>query len=187
MFDLKSARHWAEALICEKLERGMRAVDATMGNGGDTERLCRLVGEEGLVWAFDLQKEAVERTAARLAQAGLAARARLIHAGHEHMREHVTEPVDAVVFNLGWLPGGDKTITTRAETALQALDNATELLKRGGLLTVCVYPGHPEGNEERRRVLEWAERLDPKRFAVLRTAYLNQPNSPPELVAVQAL
>ena len=187
MFDLKSARHWAEALAREKLCPGMRAVDATMGNGGDTQRLCELVGEEGRVWAFDVQPGAVERTRARLEQAGLAGRATLLQVGHERMAEFVPQPVDLIVFNLGWLPGGDKTITTRVDTTLRALQTAIDLLKPAGLLTVCVYPGHPEGDRELKSVFQWAESLPPGRFCALRNAYVNQPKDPPQLLAVQRL
>ena len=186
-FDLKSARHWAEELHNEAIGPGMTVIDATMGNGGDTERLCRLVGEMGRVIAFDVQAQAVERTRARLEAAGLLARAELHLAGHERVREFVTEPVDAAVFNLGWLPGGDKSVTTRVETTLAALDGCLALLRPHGLLTVCAYPGHDEGSAELARVWEWARGLDGRRFAAMERAYLNQPSAPPVLLAVQRL
>ncbi len=103
--DFQSARFWAQALIAPALYPGARAVDATMGNGGDTRRLCELVGEAGRVYGFDIQPEAVERTRALLEEHGLIDRATLFCAGHEHMAQRVPEPVDAVMFNLGWLPG----------------------------------------------------------------------------------
>ena len=104
-FDFKSARHWAEELIRQAVEPGARVIDATMGNGYDTQWLAELVGESGHVYGFDIQLEAVNRTRDRLAAAGLENRATLFHAGHEHIAELVGEPVDAAVFNLGWLPG----------------------------------------------------------------------------------
>ena len=187
MFDLKSARHWAEELQREAIGPGMTVLDATMGNGGDTQRLCELVGETGRVFAFDVQPQALEKTRARLEAAGLAQRARLILAGHERVREFVEGPLDAAVFNLGWLPGGDKSVTTRSETTLAALEGCLELLRPHGLLTLCAYPGHAEGEEELRRVLDWARALDPKRFAAMQRAYLNQPSAPPVLLAIQRL
>ncbi|MEG2860394.1 MAG: class I SAM-dependent methyltransferase, partial [Clostridia bacterium] len=115
--DLGSARHWARALQLEAAGTGSTCLDATMGNGGDTEALCRLVGPSGRVYAFDVQPEALESTRARLAAQGFAERARLFLLGHEHMAEVVHEPLDLIVFNLGWLPGvPDKTLTTRAQT-----------------------------------------------------------------------
>ena len=187
MFDLKSARHWAEELQREAIGPGMVAIDATMGNGGDTQRLCELVGETGRVYAFDVQPQAVVRTRARLAEAGLLERAELILAGHERVREFVAGPVDAAVFNLGWLPGGDKHVTTRVETTLAALNACLELLRPHGLLTLCAYPGHAEGASELESVRAWARALDGKRFAAMERAYLNQPSAPPVLLAVQRL
>ena len=187
MFDLKSARHWAEELQREAIEEGMAVIDATMGNGGDTERLCQLVGETGRVYAFDVQAQAVENTRARLTEAGLIGRAQLNLAGHERVLEFVHEPVDAVVFNLGWLPGGDKSVTTQVDTTLKALNDCLSILKPHGLLTLCAYPGHAEGAAELDRVLDWAKNLNGKKFASMQRAYLNQQAAPPVLLAVQRL
>ena len=183
--DFHSARFWAAELFEPALYPGARAVDATMGNGGDTLRLCRLVGGEGRVYAFDIQPEAVGRTCARLEAEGLLNRATLICAGHEHMAEWVPEPVDAVVFNLGWLPGAQHGVTTRVETTLRAVDAALTLLKPAGLMTICVYPGHDEGARELAALNAWASGLDPKAFDVMARHYMNQPNDPPRLIAVR--
>ena len=106
-FDFKSARHWAQALIREAVGEGGVVVDATMGNGYDTAWLCELVGPSGRVYAFDIQPAALERTRARLAAQGLSSRAELFCAGHERLREFVHAPIDAALFNLGWLPGAE--------------------------------------------------------------------------------
>lgn len=183
--DFRSARFWASELIAPALYAGARAVDATMGNGQDTLWLCRQVGPTGRVDAFDIQPEAIERTRARLEAAGLADRAALHCRGHERMDEVVREPVDVVMFNLGWLPGAEHAVTTRAETTLQAVDAALRVLKPDGLLTVCVYPGHAEGARELDALLRWAEALDPKRFDAMRRCYMNQPNDPPQMIAIR--
>lgn len=183
--DFQSARHWAAEYVEATLTPGAHAIDATMGNGHDTLWLCGLLGENGLVYAFDLQSAALENTKRRLADAGMSSRARLFLTGHEHMAEVVFEPVDAVVFNLGWLPGAAHALTTRTESTLLAVNSAISLLSPGGIVTICVYPGHPEGMRERESLVAWAASLDPKRFDVLHKRYLNQPNHPPELLAVR--
>ena len=101
------------------------------------------------------------------------------------MGEVVQTPVDVVMFNLGWLPGAEHGVTTRVETTLRAVDAALSLLKPEGLMTICVYPGHAEGARELDALLEWAARLDPRRFDALVKCYLNQPNDPPRLIAVK--
>lgn len=183
--DFHSARFWAAELTDPALFPGARAIDATMGNGGDTLRLCRLVGDAGRVYAFDIQPEAVERTRKRLEGEGLHDRAMLFCAGHERMAELVPEPVDAVVFNLGWLPGAQHGVTTRVETTLAAVNAALALLKPRGLMTICVYPGHDEGARELDALNAWACGLDPRAFDVMTRYYMNQPNDPPRLIAVR--
>ena len=147
-YELKSARFLASEILRQAVSPGDRVIDATMGNGHDTAFLCSLVGEEGRVYAFDLQEGAVASTRERLRAAGLLSRAELFLLGHEHMAGVVKEPVKAVVFNLGWLPGGDHRITTRCTSTEKAVLSALELLKPGGIVTVCAYPGHEEGNRE---------------------------------------
>ncbi len=183
--DFRSARFWAAELIGPALFPGARAVDATMGNGKDTFWLCGLVGETGRVYAFDVQAEAVARTRELLEREGVADRAALFCRGHEHMAEVVDGPVDAVMFNLGWLPGAEHGVTTRVETTLQAADAALTLLKPEGLLTICVYPGHDEGTRELNALTAWAASLDPRRYDALMKHYMNQPNDPPVLIAVK--
>ena len=172
-YELKSARYLAAEILLEALREGDTAVDATLGNGHDTELLCRLVGPAGRVYCFDMQQEAVESTARRLEAAGLRDRAVLFRLGHEHMKEQVPAPVDAVVFNLGWLPGGDHGITTRVETTLSAIRQALTLLRPQGVLLVCVYPGHPEGQREKEAVLQLLSSLSPRDFNVLSQEFLN--------------
>lgn len=183
--DFRSARFWAREMIEGAMFEGARAIDATMGNGHDTQWLCELAGASGRVYAFDIQPEAVDRTRERLAAAGLTDRASLFCAGHERMQEFVSEPVDAIVFNLGWLPGAEHGVTTRTETTLQAVTAALALLKEDALMTICIYPGHDEGSRELYALLNWARSLDSRRYDVLLKTYLNQPNNPPQLLAIK--
>ena len=183
--DFRSARFWAREMIESAMFEGARAVDATMGNGHDTQWLCELAGENGKVFGFDIQPEAVERTRERLGASGLQARAELFCAGHERMAEFVDEPVDTVVFNLGWLPGAEHGVTTLMETTLLAVNAALELLKEDGLMTICIYPGHEEGTRELDALLKWASSLDDRRYDALLKTYLNQPNDPPRMLAIR--
>ena len=183
--DFRSARFWASALIEPALHDGARAIDATMGNGQDTLWLCQRVGASGRVYAFDIQPEAVARTRERLLSAGMLERASLHCLGHERMSEVVPEPVDVVMFNLGWLPGAAHGVTTRVETTLMAVNAALDLLRPDGLMTICIYPGHDEGARELEALIHWAENLDPKRYDAMLRRYMNQPNDPPQLIAIK--
>lgn len=184
--DFRSARFWAVELIEKALFDGARAVDATLGNGHDAQWLCERVGETGCVYGFDVQSEAVERSRTRIAEAGFADRARLISDGHQNMLKYIEKgSADAVMFNLGWLPGAQHSVTTRVETTIQAVNAALEVLKEDGVLTICVYPGHEEGAREREALLQWAQALDEKRYDAMVRSYLNQSNSPPLMIAIK--
>ena len=184
--DFRSARFWASELIERALYPGAVAVDATLGNGHDALWLCGLVGETGRVYGFDVQQEAVERSRARLVEAGVAERATLILDGHQNMRTYVlSESADAVMFNLGWLPGAAHGVTTQTATTLEAVTAALTVLKEDGVMTVCVYPGHEEGARERDALLSWARGLDERSYDVMLRAYLNQSGDPPLMIAVK--
>ncbi len=187
MPDFQSARFWAREIIESAVSEGSVAVDATMGNGNDTQWLCERVGNTGRVYAFDIQAEAVARTEERLRAAGLLSRATLLCESRERILEAVAEPIDAAVFNLGWLPGAEHGVTTQTETTLRAAEAALACLREGGVMTICIYPGHEEGERERKALLSWAEGLDPRRYDAIVKAYLNQPNHPPCMLAVRKL
>jgi predicted methyltransferase len=186
---VKSHLDVAKDHVAEALRPGDRAVDATAGNGHDTAFLAEAVGTAGGVWAFDVQPQALDATRRRLEANGVADRVTLVQRGHERMREalppEAVEGVRAVMFNLGYLPGSDKTCTTEPETTLPALDAAAALLAEGGVLTVVCYPGHPGGAEETAAVRRWAEQLAPERFGVFGYRFLNQNNDPPRVVIVE--
>jgi len=184
-WELKSARFLARDILTAAVRPGDRVIDATMGNGHDTELLCSLVGPGGRVYGFDVQPSALEKTRGRLAEAGLAERATLFLAGHEQMKERVSEPVQAVVFNLGWLPGGDHGITTRTETTLAAVRQALELLSPWGVLVICVYPGHAEGARELQRLEEALGALPPRAYNVLFQRFPNAGSGAPACLVVQ--
>ena len=184
-YELKSARYLAREVILRAVEPGDTVVDATMGNGHDTQLLCEAVGPEGRVYAFDVQAQAADETKKRLRAQGLDGRAELILAGHEHMAEYVQGPVKAVMFNLGWLPGGDHAVTTRWETTRAAAESALDLLCPMGVLVICAYPGHTEGEREKQELTAFLGALDNRRYNVLHQRFLNAGPGAPECFVIQ--
>ena len=109
----------------------------------------------------------------------------LLHAGHERLQELVEPFLHAVVFNLGWLPGASREITTVAATTLTALEAALQLLAPAGLLLVTCYPGHPGGDTEAEAVQEWAAGLSPRNYFVWRMGQLNVADNAPFGLLIQ--
>lgn len=166
-------------MIRDHIREGDCCIDATAGNGNDTEFLCRMAGAAGKVYAFDIQKDAIEQTRKRLKEVGLLERAEVILDGHEHMEEHVKETVSAITFNFGYLPGGDHQIATRADTSIQAIEAGLRLLKKGGIMSLCIYSGGDSGFEEKEALLSYLKTLDPRTFLVIVSTYYNRENHPP--------
>lgn len=168
------------------LRPGETAVDATVGNGHDALALAQAVGRGGRVVGFDVQSEAITSTRERLRSTAVAADVELIHEGHEQMTDYVeAASVGAIMFNLGYLPGSDSTLTTQPETTIPALDAAAERLRPGGVLTVVLYTGHKGGAAEAAAVDEWAADLSQSRYRALSYRFVNQKNDPPRLLVVE--
>lgn len=176
---------FARVLADACLKKGDCALDGTAGNGHDTLFLAKSVGKSGKVWAFDIQPQALENTAARLHEAGEDGQVELILAGHEKLSGYVNRPLAAAIFNFGWLPGGDKRHTTQANTSLEALAAALDRLKEDGILIAVLYPGHEAGRAEAAAIETWASSLPQKSFSVLKYGFVNQINMPPYLLAIE--
>ncbi|MDD2899574.1 MAG: class I SAM-dependent methyltransferase [Desulfuromonadaceae bacterium] len=164
---------------------GHCVVDATCGNGHDTLLLAELVGDRGHVWGFDIQHQAIAETRRRLDEVGLSNRATLLHRGHEELAHHVAVPLQVVLFNLGYCPGGDRTIITLPGTTGSALEQSLRLLAAGGVVMVTVYPGHDGGSEEQATVEAWVAGLNQRYFHSWRMGQTNVAPGAPYLLLVQ--
>ncbi len=172
-------------ILRQRVGIGGRVVDATCGNGNDTLFLAGIVGEQGRVWAFDIDGDALDATRERLRERSLESVVELVHAGHERLGEYVEQPLHAVVFNLGYLPGGSKITVTRPDTTLAALEQALGMLLPGGVVLVVVYTGHPGGEEEACVVDAWASGLPSPGFNVWHNRLLNRQAHAPFLLLVE--
>lgn len=185
---LPSLLSFAHECVRTALSPSGTAIDATAGNGHDTLILAEGVGADGRVFAFDVQTDALESTRRRLADAGMEDRVTLLERSHDTMaaalpkRYHGT--VDAIMFNLGYLPGSNKRIITQPKTTLPALQQALVLLRSGGVLTVVLYRGHEGGASEADAVMAWATDRSPDEARVRAYRTLNRPQAP-ELLAIE--
>lgn len=172
-------------LLQHYVQAGDHVVDATVGNGYDTLLLAELVGEQGKVWGFDIQPQALEATRQKVHENGCGERVTLIHAGHECIAEHCSQGMAAVVFNLGYLPGGDRTIITTTATTLAACNQALRLLKPGGIMPLTLYPGHSGGDDEQVSLEKFARELSPREFHVWQMRQSNVSATAPYTILIQ--
>ena len=181
---VNSAHHF----IKEHLQSGDIAIDATVGNGHDTLFLAHQVGPSGLVFGFDIQSTAIEATQLKFRLAGMD-NLTLIEASHATMSDQIPHlyhgKINAVMFNLGYLPGGNKTIITRSDSTLVALTSACQLLSNQGIITVMAYPGHTGGDLETDSVNTWCEHLDKQQFTCHQVPNPEDKPSAPKLFIVQ--
>jgi predicted methyltransferase len=186
-----SVLSFAHFLVKERVRPGDTVIDCTAGNGNDTLFLARQVGPEGKVYAFDIQQEALNQTRRRLEKSGVMtdSRVQLVQQNHAQLSRFIptqlSGTIAAVMFNLGYLPGGDHSIITGTETTLSALDDALRLIRPGGIITAVLYPGHEGGRQEAEAVVAWSERLPHSAYQVLRYDFVNRLNNPPFLIAVE--
>jgi len=154
--------------LTARIEPGDWVVDATSGNGHDSVFLARRIGGTGRVFCLDIQRSALEITRKRLAEADLSDQATLIQCDHAHMQNHLpvltNRRISAIVFNLGYLPGGDKSCTTASKSSILALDQSLKLLAPGGCISILAYPGHRGGREECESIKTWALQLPSDRY-----------------------
>ena len=182
---LERVIQYAQTLLKMSVCEGDIAVDATAGNGHDTLFLANLVGDNGYVYAFDVQKEAVDATLHRLLDNALEHRAIVLKDGHENVAKYVTKPVSATIFNLGYLPGGNHEIITKPNTTIQSIESLLKLLKIGGMIVLVIYHGHEGGKKERDEVIRFVSDLPQKYVHVLRYEFINQKNDPPFIIALE--
>jgi dsDNA-specific endonuclease/ATPase MutS2 len=165
-------------LIENYLAEGDIAIDATAGNGNDTLKLCRKVGKEGKVFSFDIQDKAIEETKKLIFESGFS-NAEIIKDSHEFMDKYINEKVKAVIFNLGYLPGGDHRVQTKGETTIEAIKKSLDLLCADGFIAIMIYYGKNSGTEEKLKVMEFLKELDHKKYTVTIHDFYNRPNNPP--------
>ncbi len=183
--DFLNAVEYSHFLLKQSVDKNDYVVDATVGNGHDSKFLAELVGEEGKVYAFDIQQEAIDKSRELLKNNNLLSRTELLLDSHANLDKYVNSEISAVIFNLGYLPGGDKGIITESESTINAVKKSLENLKQKGIVILVVYSGHSGGEKEKKALKDYCLKLDYKKYNVLNYKFLNQPGPPPEILAIK--
>ncbi|HHW38371.1 MAG TPA: methyltransferase domain-containing protein [Bacillales bacterium] len=188
---LKRVLPYAHSLLEAAIEEGDVTVDATVGNGHDTYVLAKLVGPNGKVYGFDIQQVALENAHKRLQESNLQKRVELFLKSHDQIESVIPtefhKKIKAAIFNLGYLPGGDKTIVTTPDSSVSAVKQLLTIMPAGGIIVIVVYHGHPEGQIERDQLIQYVRTIDQKQAQVLQYQFLNQINHAPFVIAIEKI
>lgn len=180
---------FAHSLLEKTIKAGDSVVDATAGNGHDTLFLANLVGANGTVFSFDVQEQAINNTKSLVKEHTVHERVQLFLKGHENVKELIPktlhQSISAAVFNLGYLPGSDKTITTKPSSTIDAIEQLLSIMKKSGVIILVVYHGHPEGKVEKEELLDFVSKIDQKQAQVFKYEFLNQVKASPFIIAIE--
>lgn len=165
------------SIIQNNLENKNIAIDATLGNGHDTDFLSKIFNT---VYAFDIQMQSVESYKRKNVDNVIS-----ICDSHENFDVHIKESIDCIIYNLGYLPGENKNITTMTSSTLKSINVGLEMLSSNGLMIIALYSGHEEGKKEKDAVLEYCCSLPKNKYAVLYQQFINRTNNPPSLLIIE--
>lgn len=184
---LEKATDYSHTLLKESVRPGDTVIDATVGKGNDTLLLATLVGNTGRVIGFDIQKEAIEITKQKCMLTGVSEQISLYQTSHAEAYKFVPDGIElgGIIYNLGYLPGGDKRVTTMPESTIASIETLLPLLRVGSLMILVVYSGHLEGEIEKNHLLDYVKNLDQSEFSVLQYGFINQKNKPPFVIAIE--
>ena len=168
---IQNAQKFSHSMLQECINPGDCVIDATMGKGNDSIFLSKLVQAEGTVFAFDIQEAALIRTNEKIQELDTKENIQLICDSHANLSTYVQQPIQAAIFNLGYLPGSDKSIITTPDSTIRAIKSMMELL-------VC-YWGHEGGDTELSQLQNFLPTLDQHEWTVLQYQFINQQNQPP--------
>lgn len=168
-------------LIENRVENNIRACDMTAGNGKDSKFILDNKNPK-ILYAFDIQKLSQERCKKLIGQRK---NFKFILDDHKNIEKYIEEKIDLFIYNLGFLPKGDKSITTNYKSVIESLKSCLNLLNENGLILITFYPGHEEGKNEEKYVGEFLKNLDQKTFQVIKYNFYNQINNPPFLISIR--
>ncbi len=153
-------------------------IDATCGSGFDCAYLTTLV-PKGRVIAIDIQEYAIKKTSLLVKEKNTEHVVDFFLQSHENFPEVVrSHPIKLIVYNLGYLPSGDRSVVTNATSSMKSIETAATLLAPGGALSVMCYPGHQEGEEEETALAYFFRSLSPKNWHVCHHRWPQRPKTP---------
>ena len=184
--DFKNVLSIAKNIIKDNVNENSTIIDATAGNGNDTLFFKNIIKDTGKIYCFDIQKKAIENTKTKLLDNGFGLEnVILINDSHDTVDKYIDEEIDFVIYNLGYLPGGNHSIITTSETTIKSIEKCIRYLKKFGKIIIVGYIGHMGGKLEIESIHKYLSNLDQKLFNIFKIEFINQVNFPPLLYCLE--
>lgn len=185
---ISNIQFFVNMFIEKYVKDGYICIDGTLGNGNDTKKLKDLLGYSGHIYAFDIQNIAIENSRKYLySNFSDLNNISFIQDNHVNVNLYINSNIDFYILNLGYLPGGDKSITTNYLSTISFIDSANRLLRPGRIGIVVIYPGHEEGYKELTHLYQYLENLSQKEYTIINFKYVNQINNPPQIIIIERI
>lgn len=168
-------------LIEEGKKKGI-VLDMTCGKGHDSKFILENLSPQK-VYAFDVQEMSKEKTKETLG--AFPENFEFILDNHKNLDLYVKEEIDLAIFNLGYLPSSDKTITTNYKDVIEALEKILKISSKNSMIILTFYPGHPAGKEESIHVEAYLRDLPQKEYSIMKYDFINQKNNPPYVIKIR--
>ena len=181
---------FSQHLLQKQIHPQAKIIDATIGNGNDTAFIANLLGPKGKLFGFDIQQTAIDQNKTRLEELKPACEITLFKQSHASMIDvlaDVTGQIDAIIFNLGYLPHADETITTTLPSTYTAILQSLCLLKPKGLLIIVAYKGHAAGQTEFQALGKLFAHAHPSHYYVTHYGQINALGDPPSVFTIEKL
>ena len=156
---------WADFLSPEDT-----AIDATCGNGHDAAFLAPLISALSV---YDIQESALKNTKNKLTDSACQ-----INFNLRSHTDFIEKTANLIIYNLGYLPSGNKEITTQTTSTIVSVEKALSILAPKGAISITCYPGHTEGKKEETAVVKLANNLDPNLWKAYWHKQINNPIAP---------
>lgn len=183
---LNNANDFTSMLIKSYVKENHICLDGTVGNGNDTIKILNTLNGTGKIYGFDIQEDAINHTESLIFSRNYKTEVLLIKDSHEYVDRYIKERINFAIYNLGYLPGGDKNIKTDHTSTIISIKKVLDLLAPNGILLITVYLGHPGGMDEYTAIKNYLETLEQKNYNVFKLKFINQKNNPPITFGVEA-
>lgn len=170
-------------LLKNYVEKVEIAVDMTVGNGNDSKAILETLNPKKL-YCFDIQEVAIENSKKLI---GNIENVKYILDSHCNLDRYVEEKIDFAIYNLGYLPNGDKSITTISKDVIESLEKLLENLNDKGKIILTFYPGHESGKIESEEISDFLSKLSQKIFSIIKFEFINQQNNPPYVIMISKI